>query len=103
MGRIMGEGMYTTFRKSRLVCTIEKNGIKYKFANLVDVVYDKNDDVFYASYTMFEELNMYSAVCSFLRSDVDNTFSGKFIETTSGSSNYLKPIDNGNFLFGCTV
>lgn len=100
--RIMGEGMWTTFRKSRLICTIERNSIQYKFTNLVDVVYDKDRDLFYASYTMFKELNMYSAVCTFLRSDVDATFSGKFIETARGT-NYLKPIDNGNFLIGCDV
>lgn len=100
--RLMDEKMWTTFRKSRLDCIIEQNGETYHFKNLVDIKFDADRDVFYAAYTMFGDLNMYSAICTFHRKAIDKTFMGKFLETREGPT-FLQPVENGDFLIGCKV
>jgi len=94
---IIGPNRWTTFRKSRLQCEVSKEGEKFIFENLVHAAYDPERKVFYAAYTMFKQLNMHSAICSFKRADVDETFSGNFL------SKSFDVVSNGNFLNGCNV
>ena len=103
--KIIGSDRWTTYRKSRLRCVVTKDGVKFVFRKIVHVVYDPTKKVFFAAFTMFQHLNMHSAICTFKRTDVDATFAGNFLDIRRESKINMSPVPNGGFLKngGCRV